>query len=280
MLRNGITLLGALNMVAEQASRASMGRIWTDVAARIEEGASLADAMSHHPRFSSMVVQLVRVGEQTGHLEPVLTRAADTLESRRRLRFSVLTALTYPAIVLVSAIGVTAFMVFNVIPKLEKFLTAIGRKLPAMTQLLLDISRTIEAYTLPVLAGTVILAAATVAFYMWPPGRMRIDRWLLRVPLLGTLLRLAGTVSFASGLAALLQSGITLLEGLRTAERLQSNRQLAAQVAAARDVIMHGGTLAAPLSAARVHAHAFSDGGGGRVGRDPRRSAAGGGQVL
>ena len=107
-----------------------------------------------------MVVQLVRVGEQTGHLEPVLTRAADALEGRRRMRFSVLTALTYPAIVLVSAIGVTAFMVLNVIPKLEKFLSAIGRKLPAMTQLLLDISRTVDACIVPVLAGAVVLAVA------------------------------------------------------------------------------------------------------------------------
>jgi type IV pilus assembly protein PilC len=251
MLRSGITLLGALNMVAEQASRASMGRIWSNVAARIQEGATLADAMSHHPRFSPMVVQLVRVGEQTGHLEPVLSRAADALENRRRLRFNVVTALSYPLFVLVAAIGVTAFMVFNVIPKLEKFLAAIGRKLPAMTQLLLDISRSTTAYALPVLAGGVVITAATIAFYMWPPGRMRIDRGLLRVPLLGSLFRLAGTVSFASGLAALLQSGITLLEGLRTAERLQRNRHLAAQVAAARDVIMHGGTLAAPLSAPR-----------------------------
>jgi type IV pilus assembly protein PilC len=251
MLRSGITLLAALTMVAEQSSRARMGRIWSDVAARIQEGASLADAMSHHSRFSSMVVQLVRVGEQTGHLEPVLTRAADALEGRRRMRFSVLTALAYPAIVLFAAIGVTAFMVLNVIPKLEKFLSAIGRKLPAVTQLLLDISRTVDACIVPVLAGALVLAVALVALYLWPPGRMRIDRWLLRVPLLGTLFRLSGTVSFASGLAVLLQSGITLLEGLRTAERLQRNRQLAAQVAAARDVIMHGGTLAVPLSAPR-----------------------------
>lgn len=251
MLRSGITLLGALNLVAEQASRASMGRIWSNVAARIQEGASLADAMSHHRRFSPMVVQMVRVGEQTGHLEPVLTRAAEALENGRRLRFSVLTALTYPAIVLVAALGVTGFMVFNVIPKLEKFLSIIGRKLPAMTQMLLDISRTVTAYALPVAAGMVVVVAVTIACYMWPPGRMRIDRGLLGVPLLGKLFRLAATVSFASGLAVLLQSGITLLEGLRTAERLQRNRHLAALVAAARDVIMHGGTLADPLSTPR-----------------------------
>ena len=252
MLRSGLTLLNTLNTVAEFASRASMGRIWYDVAARIQEGASLADAMAHHPRFSQMVLQLVRVGEQTGHLEPVLLRAADRMEHARRLRGSVLTALAYPTLVLVAAIGITAFMVFNVIPKLEKFLAAIGRKLPAMTQSLLDITRFIQTYLPYVAIGLTVTAVGLTALYLWPPGRLMIDRLLLRLPLLGGLLRLAGTVTFASGMAALLRSGITLLEGLRTAERLQSNHYLARQVAEARDGVMHGGTLAEPLARERA----------------------------
>ena len=252
MLRSGLTLLDCLNTVAEQTSRASMGRIWTDVAGRIQEGASLADAMGHHPRFSQMVVQLVRVGEQTGYLEPVLTRAADTLERRRRLRAGVLTALLYPCIVLLAAIGVTSFMVFSVIPKLKTFLAAIGRKLPVMTQRLLDVTDAIQAYGPYILIGAVVLTVTLVALYFWPPGRMGIDRALIRMPLVGTLLRLAGTVSFANGLSALLRSGITLLEGLRTAERLQRNHYLASQVTMARDAVMHGGGLAAPLGAANA----------------------------
>ncbi len=252
MLRSGVTLLNALNTVAEFAPRASMGRIWRDVAGRIEEGASLADAMSHHPRFSQMVVQLVRVGEQTGHLEPVLLRAADRLERARRLRAAVLTALAYPSLVFVSAIGVTAFMVFNIIPKLQKFLATIGRKLPAMTQSLLDITQFMQTYLPYAAVALAVLTVALIALYLWPPGRMTIDRLLLRIPLLGGLMRLAGTVSFATSMAALLHSGITLLEGLRTAERLQSNHYLARQVAEARDRVMHGGTLAERLARERA----------------------------
>ena len=229
-----------------------MGRIWYDVAGRIQEGASLADAMSHHHRFSQMVVQLVRVGEQTGHLEPVLLRAAERLEQARRLQASVLTALFYPALVLIMAIGVTAFMVFSLIPKLEKFLATIGRKLPAMTQLLLDITRFVQDYLLYAAVGLTVLAIGLTALYLWLPGRLVIDRLLLRIPLVGGLLRLAGTVSFASAMAALLRSGITLLEGLRTAERLQSNHYLARQVAEARDGVIHGGTLAEPLARERA----------------------------
>jgi type IV pilus assembly protein PilC len=208
--------------------------------------------MGEHARFSPMVVQLVRVGEQTGQLEPVLVRAAESLEHRRRLRTTVLTAMTYPTIVLVAAVGVTAFMAFSVIPKLEKFLSTVGRSLPAMTRLLLDISRGVQDYGPYVLLGLAAAAAGGIALYYWPPGREWIDRQSLRVPLVGTLLRLAATVSFANGLSALLRSGITLLEGLRTAERLQRNRYLASQVAAARDAIMHGGDLATPLADARA----------------------------
>jgi len=248
MLRSGLTLLNTLNTVAEFASRASMGRIWYDVAGRIQEGTSLAEAMSHHPRFSQMVVQLVRVGEQTGQLEPVLLRAADRLEHARRMRTSVITAMAYPMLVLVAAFGVTGFMVFSVIPKLEKFLATIGRKLPAMTQSLLDITRFIQAYAPYFAVAMLLLIIVATALYLWPPGRMVIDRLLLRVFIIGWLFRLSGTVSFATSMAALLHSGITLLEGLRTAERLQSNHFLARQVAEARDGVMHGGTLAEPLA--------------------------------
>jgi type II secretory pathway component PulF len=252
MLRSGLTLLSALNAVAEYSPRRSMGRIWQNVADRIQEGASLADAMSQIPRFSQMVVQLIRVGEQTGHLEPVLLRAAERLEHGRRIRASLITALFYPMIVLVLAIGVTAFMAFSVIPKLEKFLATIGRRLPAMTQLLLDISGWLHAYSPHVAVAAIAFVAAGVALYLWPPGRMAIDRRLLRIPVAGKIFRLAGTVSFAGGLSALLHSGITLLEGLRTAERLQSNRYLARQVAAAREAVLRGGSLAEPLGRDRV----------------------------
>src|SRR5262245_43510932 len=92
MLRSGITLLSAMKTVAEQARRPSMRKVWENVAERIQEGSSLADAVGSHACFPHLVVQLIRVGEQTGTLEPVLTRAAESLERRRNLRASLLTA--------------------------------------------------------------------------------------------------------------------------------------------------------------------------------------------
>jgi type IV pilus assembly protein PilC len=195
-----------------------------------------------------MVVELVRVGGVTGHLEPVLTRAAEALERRRQLQTSMLTALAYPTIVLLAAFGVTGFMVLSVIPKLEKFLSTIGRRLPPMTQLLMDITHGIQTYLPYGLALGAVLAAAVIGGCFWPPSRIVIDRLVLRIPLVGTIFRLAGTVAFAGNLGALLHSGIRILEGLRTVERLQRNQFLALQIAQAREAVMHGTNLAAPLA--------------------------------
>jgi type IV pilus assembly protein PilC len=90
--------------------------------------------------------------------------------------------------------------------------------------------------------------AAGVMVYKWPPGRALIDRWALRTPVLGKVLRLAGTVTFASSLGVMLRSGITVLEALRTVEGLHANTHLASRVAAARDAVMEGGDLARPLA--------------------------------
>ncbi len=252
MLRSGLTLLTALNTVAEQTTRPSMGRVWLEVARRIQEGSSLAEAMQPHRCFPHLVVQLVRVGEQTGTLEAVIARAADAMERKRNLLFALLTALTYPTVVLFAAFGAAAFMVVNVIPKLGRFLTSLGRKLPRMTQMLVDIALWVETYGIYVLIGIVVSILAFVAVYLWPPGRLFVDRALLRVPVIGRLLRQANTALFARALGVLIHSGITLVEALRTVEDLHRNRYVARQVAQARSVVLAGGRLADPLGERRV----------------------------
>jgi type IV pilus assembly protein PilC len=248
MIRAGLTLLDALSTLAKQTRRAGTRQVWQRVVNDLQEGSSLAEALAKHRCFPPFVIQLMRIGEQTGQLERVLTQSAEAMENRRHLRSSLMTALLYPSIVLAAALGVTAFMMLHVIPKLQVFLKALGKKLPAMTQVLLDVSDLCQAYWLYVLVGTVLVAGGTVAVYCWPPGRLLIDRSLLRLPVIGVLLRVSATAAFAHGLSVLLSSGITLLEALRTVERLHRNHCLARQVAHAREAVMRGGNLANALA--------------------------------
>lgn len=248
MLRGGLTLLSALETLIEQSQKRTMQQVWRDVSGSIQEGASLAEAMSHHACFSRLVIQLTRVGEQTGNLEQVLVRAADILANRRQTRTSLMTAAAYPSIVLVAALGVSGFMVVSVIPKLQVFLTALGRKLPAMTQFLVDVGAWIQMYGMQTLLILGALLAALIATYLWPPGRYFLDRLMLRIPVVGNLLRVAATAMFARSVATLIRSGVTLLEGLRTVEQLHHNRYLREQVVMARDAVMRGQSLAQPLA--------------------------------
>lgn len=247
MLRSGLTLLSALRIAGDQTGGRAMKRIWGAVAKRIEEGASLTDAMKQHRCFGRLVLQLTLVGEQTGELEHVLRRAADTMERRRVLTTNLFTALMYPSIVFVAAIGAAGFMIGFVIPKLKVFLDALGRKLPPMTQALVDISAWLQIYLVPVLIGVAFVAGLAIALWLWPPGRLRIDRASLRLPLIGRILRIAGTVQFSHSLGILLRSGVTLLEALDTMREMHGNQWLALQVDRARQNVMRGGSLADPL---------------------------------
>jgi len=178
----------------------------------------------------------------------VMGRAAEHMQRARELRMTMLNALLYPAIVFVMAIGVSAFMVLGVIPKLQKFVANRGRRLPSTTQALMDISTWVQAY-LPYI-GIAILATilAIIALYRWPPTRLRMDAMLLRLPLIGHLLKVAATAMFSRSLALLLGSGVTLLDALKTVERLVGNRALSRHIAAVRDQVIAGESLAAPLS--------------------------------
>ena len=225
--------------------RGVLGSVMT----RIEGGGTFADALRREGVFGDLTVQLARVGEETGNLDAVLERAADAIERRRQLMQQVLTALAYPLLVLVAAVGVAGFMVIEVIPRLEGLMKSLGRKLPPTTLALIEVSAWARADGPWWLAGLVVLGAMGGVAIRMPGGRLLVDRWLLALPLLGEVLRVAGSAMFARALSILLRSGVTVLDGLRTAEALAGNRHLAWVVARARERVLGGGTLSGGLGA-------------------------------
>ncbi len=249
MLRGGLGLLAALRTVADQARRPRVAALWHRVAGKIEQGATFAGALEAQGRvFSPHVVQLARVGEATGELDVALGRAAEHLERARQLRITVINALAYPATVVVLACGVAIFLVAGVIPKIQRYLGGRGRELPVLTQWLLDASAFVQA-ALPY-AGVCGAAAviALVCLRRWPPGRLAIDRMLLRLPVAGAVLRLAGTATVARGLGTLIESGVTLLDALGTAAALPGNQAMRERLVSAREIVLRGGTLAGALA--------------------------------
>lgn len=253
MIGSGLTLLTALRTASDQARRPRAARLWRRIAERIEGGDTLADALAVETRcFSNYVVQLARVGESSGELDSMMTRAAQHLEQARNLRLMLVNALMYPFLVLLMAVGVASFMVLNVIPKVQSFLVGSGRNLPPLTQNLLAISTWLRAYLPQLGIGLGVLILALMVLHRWPPGRLVMDRLLLRIPILGSVFRTIGTAVFARGLGVLLESGVGLLEGLYGVELLVGNAAQAHCIAEARGTVTQGGTLAAALGGHRA----------------------------
>lgn len=251
MLRSGVTLLKSLATVQEQAFSPRAKRTWMRVKNRVLQGGSFSETLSEQPkRFGEIIVRLAEVGEKSGELEQAVSRAADQMEARRNLRTAVVNALMYPAIAVLMAVGVSAYLVVAVIPKVAEFLQAGGAELPPITRMLMDFSAWVNVNGLTVLAGTGAAIAAWCAIRLHEGGRELEDVFLLKVPVTGRILRLSGTALFARSMEIMTASGVPLLDALATGRWLMSNRRFRHRVAAAHDGVMRGQSLAESLAAA------------------------------
>jgi type IV pilus assembly protein PilC len=251
MLRSGVSVLAALKTASLQSEKPRAASVWADLDDRIRKGGTLSDAMDRHRRFfGEYVTQLIRVGEHSGEMDLSMTRAAEHLELHRNVRMMVINALIYPILATLMAIGVSVYLVVVVIPKVATFLEGGGVALPAITQMLMDVSFWIRLNGLQILAVAAGVVAAWWAVRCLPAGRDRQDALLLKLPVAGRVLRLSGTAVFARGMGLLLDSGVTLLDALNVVEHLIGNRRLAGRVGAARLSVMRGDPLASALDRA------------------------------
>jgi type IV pilus assembly protein PilC len=250
MLRSGVSLLAALETVADQASSPRAARVWRAALDDVASGRPLSEALAARGgRFGPAAIALVRVGEQSGELDAALLHAAGQLEAHRNLRSMLANALAYPVFAIVAALGVSAFLVVSVIPKIAEFLESGGAELPALTQALVDLSAWLRANGAWLLGGLAAAVAAFLAVRLFPAGRLALDSLALRTPVAGRVRRLAGTAVFARAMGMLAGSGVGLLEALDVSRGLLRNRRLARCVGDASEAVLRGGALAPPLKA-------------------------------
>lgn len=252
MLKSGVSLLQGLQTVEHQARSPRAMRTWRRVRDRVFAGASFGDALeAQGRRFSGLVVRLARVGEQSGELDLALTRAADHLEGRRTLRSLVVNALVYPVLAVLMAVGVSAFLVVGVIPKVAAFLQQGGAQLPPITQGLLDVSAWIVRNGVAILVGAAAAVVAWTLLRMTEHGRELQDAFLLKIPVSGRILRLSATAVFSRAMETMVASGVSLLDALDVASRLLANRRYRRRVAAVHGEVMQGTALSTALAGAR-----------------------------
>ncbi len=248
MIDAGLPLVQCLDLLAGQSDNPAMKSTLVAVKTKVESGSTFADALRDHPKvFDELYVQLVAAGEIGGILDTILNRLAVYIEKNQRLRKKVMGAMTYPVIVLVIAVGVTAVLLLKVTPTFEKMFKDFGSALPAPTQFVVDMSNWLQSYILVLLGAIAGVVVAFRAFLAWPKGRVLWDKFVLKTPVFGPLIRKIAVARFTRTLGTMISSGVPILDALDVVAKTAGNKTVEAAIFYTRARISEGKTMVAPL---------------------------------
>ncbi len=248
LLEAGLPLDRALAIILELAEPGPVRTLVEGVRDRVQGGATLADAMQDAPEvFPNFYAGMVRAGEAGGTLEVVLARLAETLERAQALKESIQSALVYPALVVVMAALTLGVLMTLVVPEFRALFEDSGAALPFATQLLIGVSDFLAAYWWALVLGLLAVALGIRQHNRDPAGRLRWDRWMVGVPLIGELIRKIEVARFSRALGTLLANGVSVLNALALTTETLENRAIAEAASRAQGRLAKGEGLSDPL---------------------------------
>jgi type IV pilus assembly protein PilC len=253
MINAGLPLVQCLEILSKQTEKQGFKRIIAEVMHDVESGSTLAEALSKHKTvFDQLFVNMVESGEAGGILDDILLRLATYIEKAEALKRKVKSAMMYPTVVLVVALGATTFMLLFIIPTFAKMFMDFGGQLPLPTRIVLGMSHALQNYWWVIGGSLLSLVIGLRAYYHTDGGKSVIDRLQLKVPVLGEVLRKAAIARFTRTLGTLIKSGVPILTGLEITARTAGNKVISESIMKTRASIREGETLAAPLRQSEV----------------------------
>lgn len=251
----GLPLLRGLRILLKQERTPALREALGGMGEAVEGGGTFSEALAQYPKiFDRLFVNMVRAGEAGGVLEVVLNRLAEFMEKAERIKNRVRSAMTYPVIVLLVAVGILAFLLTNVIPKFQEIFEDLlqGQPLPALTQLVMNVSNVVKDQGLYVLGAIVALVVAVKLLSRTRRGAYMVDRLMLRMPLFGALFTKTGTARFTRTLGTLMSSGVPVLQALNIVRDTSGNEVIARAIQQVHDSVKEGDNMAMPLESAHV----------------------------
>jgi len=253
MIDAGLPIVQCLEILGEQSENKLLRTTITSIRRDVEGGCTLADALRKHPKiFDDLYVNMVEAGEAGGILNTILNRVALFIEKASRLKKKVKGAMIYPVSIVLVAIVVVAVLMIFVIPVFADLYGSMGQALPAPTQICINISNFFVAYWWLMLLTAIGFVMAIKFYYKTPQGNMKIDGLLLRMPVIGDLLRKAAVARFSQNMALLLSSGVPILDGLAITGKTAGNKVVEKAIMESRLSISKGNTVAEPLRESKI----------------------------
>ena len=248
----GLPLLRALTVLAKQERDRVLQKTIANLSDAVQGGSTFSEGLAQHPRiFNDLYVNMVRAGELGGVLELVLTRLAEFQEKAQKIKNKVVAAMVYPIIVMILALAIMSFLLVFIVPKFEQiFQDMLGDKpLPTITLFVIGVSNAVKNHWGVILFVLVFIVGGVNFLGRTPRGRMAIDRFKLRVPLFGDLLRKTAISRFSRTLGTLVTSGVPILQALNITRETAGNTVIAHAINQVHDSVKEGESIVQPLEA-------------------------------
>ncbi len=253
MIDAGLPLVQCLDILGSQESDRNFAAVILATRTEVESGASLADAMRKHPKaFDALFTNMIAAGEAGGILDTILKRLAVYIEKAVKLAGQVKSAMIYPVAVIVIAGGVVAVILWKVIPTFAALFAGLGADLPFATRLVIWMSDALVRYMVFLILGIIGGAYAFRQYYTTQKGRRVVDGTLLRMPVLGNIMRKIAVARFCRTLSTLLSSGVPILDGLEITAKTAGNSIIEDAIMVTRTSIERGETISVPLKETNV----------------------------
>jgi type IV pilus assembly protein PilC len=260
LLASGMNLGQALTTLANRNTGNDSDIIIRDIRDQIIQGTPLSDSMAKHPNsFPSLYVSMVKVGEASGALSEVMTRLVEHYERLQDLKEKVVTALVYPAIVLVMGFATMIFSMVFVIPKFSSIFLELGSTLPLPTRMLIGMSEWLLKYGWLAVGGLFAAGFLLNRALQTPTGKLRWHRMQLKTPFIKGIVASSTYANFARTLATLLNNGVPALQALTIVEHTIGNVVIAAEIRNAKERVTDGTTISGPLAAGKVFPPLMTD---------------------
>jgi type IV pilus assembly protein PilC len=248
MIDAGLPLVQCLDILGTQEEDKNFAAVISATRESVEGGASLADAMRKHPKtFDPLFTNMIAAGESGGILDTILKRLATYIEKAVKLSGQVKSAMIYPIAIVVIAGVVVGVILWKVIPTFASLFSGLGAELPLPTRVVIGMSNNLVRYFPFMLVGAGVAGYLLKTYYATPKGRRVVDGMMLKMPILGNILRKIAVARFCRTLATLVSSGVPILDGLEITAKTSGNSIVEDAVMKTRTSIERGETISAPL---------------------------------
>lgn len=253
MVDAGIPLVGALDALQDQMENKGFKNVIKRVRDNVEGGSSLSESLSKQPNiFSPFFINMVKAGESSGNLDEILDRVAVYMEKTIALIRKVKSSLVYPAVVVFMAVAITTFLIVKVVPTFESIFSTINVELPLPTLILINFSKLVRNWLPLLVIISVVFIIVMARIIRTDKGRLVFDTIILKLPVLGPLLKKVAIARFARTLSTLQKSGVSILTALEIVGKTSGNKVIEAAVVQTKSSIKEGESISQPLTASKV----------------------------